>query len=150
MSRAYKQNKTIHLPVIAMADETMSTVAVESQIEKVTEESSDVSVSVQNETDAQTSVEATVADTSLGSAAVVLAGYSCYLYQNPESSGVKRQNTEESIALAYIDALVSSEKTMEDRIWESSFEEEDLAAGTVSFFDNAESKAESAAAYSVF
>lgn len=62
-----------------MADETMSTVAVESQIEKVTEESSDVSV--QNETDAQTSVEATVADTSLGSAAVVLAGYSCYLYQ---------------------------------------------------------------------
>lgn len=50
MSRAYKQNKTIHLPVIAMADETMSTVAVESQIEKVTEESSDVSV--QNETDA--------------------------------------------------------------------------------------------------
>ena len=131
-----------------MADETMSTVAVESQIEKVTEESSDVSV--QNETDAQTSVEATVADTSLGSAAVVLAGYSCYLYQNPESSGVKRQNTEESISLAYIDALVSSEKTMEDRIWESSFEEEDLAAGTVSFFDNAESKAESAAAYSVF
>ena len=86
----------------------------------------------------------------LGSAAVVLAGYSCYLYQNPESSGVKRQKTEESIALAYIDALVSSEKTMEDRIWESSFEEEDLAAGTVSFFDNAESKAESAAAYSVF
>ena len=38
----------------------------------------------------------------LGSAAVVLAGYSCYLYQNPESSGVKRQKTEESIALGYI------------------------------------------------
>lgn len=88
----------------------------------------------------------------LGSAAVVLAGYSCYLYQNPESSGVKRQKTEESIALAYIDALVSSEKTMEDGIREPSFEEDDLAAGTVSFSDsdNAESKAESAAAYSVF
>ena len=55
---------TFQMPVIAMADETMSTVAVESQIEEVTEESSDVSVSVQNETDAQTSVEATVADTS--------------------------------------------------------------------------------------
>ncbi len=53
---------TFQMPVIAMADETMSTVAVESQIEEVTEESSDVSV--QNETDAQTSVEATVADTS--------------------------------------------------------------------------------------
>ena len=52
---------TFQMPVIAMADETMSTVAVESQIEEVTEESSDVSV--QNETDAQTSVEATVADT---------------------------------------------------------------------------------------
>ena len=85
----------------------------------------------------------------LGSAAVVLAGYSCYLYQNPESSGVKRQKTEESISLAYIDALVSSEKTMEDGIREPSFEEDDLAAGTVSFSDsdNAESKAESAAAY---
>ena len=53
---------TFQMPVIAMADETMSTAAVESQIEEVTEESSDVSV--QNETDAQTSVEATVADTS--------------------------------------------------------------------------------------
>ena len=42
----------------------------------------------------------------LGSAAVVLAGYSCYLYQNPESSGVKRQKTEESIALAYIDGII--------------------------------------------
>ena len=52
---------TFQMPVIAMADETMSTAAVESQIEEVTEESSDVSV--QNETDAQTSVEATVADT---------------------------------------------------------------------------------------
>ena len=54
---------TFQMPIIAMADETMST-AAESQIEEVTEESSDVSVSVQNETDAQTSVEATVADTS--------------------------------------------------------------------------------------
>ena len=53
---------TFQMPVIAMADETMSTAAVESQIEEVTEESPDVSV--QNETDAQTSVEATVADTS--------------------------------------------------------------------------------------
>ena len=52
---------TFQMPVIAMADETMSTVAVESQIEEVTEESSDVSV---KETDAQTSVKATVADTS--------------------------------------------------------------------------------------
>ena len=53
---------TFQMPVIAMADETMSTAAVESQIEEVTKESADVSV--QNETDAQTSVEATVADTS--------------------------------------------------------------------------------------
>lgn len=45
---------TFQMPVIAMADETMSTAAVESQIEEVTEESSDVSV--QNETDAQLSL----------------------------------------------------------------------------------------------
>lgn len=76
----------------------------------------------------------------LGLAAVALAGYSGYLYQNPESSGVKRQNTEESIAQAYIEALLSSEETVEeieDAIQESSFVE-DSNAETSLFSDEDE------------
>ncbi len=48
----------------------------------------------------------TILSAVLGVGAVFLAGYAGYLYYNPESEGVNRQNREESIAQAYIQELL--------------------------------------------
>ncbi len=49
--------------------------------------------------------------TVLGAGAMCLAGYSWYLYVNPESEGANRQNIEESLAQAYIRALLFENET---------------------------------------
>lgn len=50
----------------------------------------------------------------LGAGAICLAGYAGYLYMNPESEGVNRQNTEESLAQAYIQSLLLEKETQTD------------------------------------
>ena len=45
----------------------------------------------------------------LGAAAVCLVGCSGFLYAHPEQDGIKRQNTEESMAQAYLDCLLARE-----------------------------------------
>ena len=52
----------------------------------------------------------------LGVGAVFLAGYAGYRYCNPEASGVERQNVEESLAQAYIEALLQDEMQMTTQI----------------------------------
>lgn len=60
----------------------------------------------------------------LGLGAVLLAGYAGYLYIHPEQSGRERQNTEESLAQAYIEALLEKETENEGSlVSESTFEE---------------------------
>ena len=52
----------------------------------------------------------------MGVGGVFLAGYAGYLYYNPESKGVNRQNIEESIAQAYIQELLQAETQTETQI----------------------------------
>ena len=60
----------------------------------------------------------------MGLGAVLLAGYAGYLYIHPEQSGRERQNTEESLAQAYIEALLEKETENEGSlVSESTFEE---------------------------
>lgn len=47
------------------------------------------------------------------SGTLILSGYAWYLYTHPESSGTARQQTEESLANAYIEALLKEETTVE-------------------------------------
>lgn len=65
-----------------------------------------------------------IVSTVLGLGAVLLAGYAGYLYIHPEQSGRERQNTEESLAQAYIEALLEKETENEGSlVSESTFEE---------------------------
>lgn len=48
----------------------------------------------------------------LVSGTLILSGYAWYLYTHPESSGVARQQTEESLANAYIEELLLKEPTV--------------------------------------
>ena len=52
----------------------------------------------------------------LGGQAVLLASYAGYLYYNPETKGVSRQNIEESIAQAYIQELMQEDVQTETQI----------------------------------